>query len=313
MPRVPHPPPQAGRPAAGNSRLPPIPELESTPGHLIRRAQQVHTAIWTAELGGHLTGPQYALVSALKSSVDLDQRSAGLTASLDKSTTADVIARLERNGWLRRSQDPRDGRRKLLLLTPAASAALNDLTPRVQGVQRRLLLSLPPTEREPFVRALGLVAYAGDPPRSVDADPQVVTLSTAPGHLLRRSEQVHGALWNTYVGSLVTPSQYALLCAVAAREGLDQSTAGDLASLDKSSVAEVVRRLCQREWLIAMPDPDDRRRKCLRLTPAARSLFEKATPGVMTVQAELLSPLRERDRDTFITQLRQIGQAGSGH
>ena len=72
--------------------------LDSTAGHLVRRAQQVHTALWTAEFDGDLTGPQYALLSALSRQPSLDQRSAGRRASLDKSTAADVVARLQRSG-----------------------------------------------------------------------------------------------------------------------------------------------------------------------------------------------------------------------
>lgn len=313
MPEAPVPAVVIARASSGGRDAPfTIPELDATAGHLVRRAQQVHTAIWSEELDGHLTSPQYALVSALRNNPGLDQRTAGATASLDKSTTADVVARLERDGWVHRVQDPCDGRRKTLQLTKIAGAALNGVTPRVQNVQRRLLEPLPADEREEFVRLLARVAYAGDPPPIPRPDTQVVSVSTAPGHLVRRSEQVHGALWAARIDGLITPPQYAVLCAIAANDGVDQSTAGDIASLDKTSVAGVVRRLARRGWLLVEPDASDGRRKRLSLSAVATAMFDEVTPHVLAVQRELLAPLGEDEQRRLIGQLHAICYESAG-
>src|SRR3712207_5904930 len=124
--------------------------LGTTMGHLLRRAQQVHTALWAREFNGDLTGPQYALLSVLARAGGVDQRSAGRLASLDKSTAADVIARLQRNGWLGREKDPSDGRRNVLFLSTPARAALQQITVRAAQIQRQLLEPLTPEDREWF-------------------------------------------------------------------------------------------------------------------------------------------------------------------
>jgi hypothetical protein len=54
----------------------PLP-LDTTVGHLLRRAQQVHTALWSGEFAGDLTGPQYALLSALTQGPVVDPATAG--------------------------------------------------------------------------------------------------------------------------------------------------------------------------------------------------------------------------------------------
>jgi DNA-binding MarR family transcriptional regulator len=283
--------------------------LGTTLGHLIRRSQQVHTSLWTAEFDGEVTSPQYALLSALAASGDVDQRAVGRLISLDKSTAADIIARLERNGWLARRRDPSDGRRNQLHLTTAARAALRDITPRAARVQNTLLEPLAPADRRRFVAGLAKVAYAGAPPADegpTAAAGPALALNTTPGHLIRRSEQVHGAHWLRRVGSTLTPPQYGLLSALAWHPAIDQSTAGDLASLDKSSTADVIARLTRRGLIEARRDDHDRRRKLLLLSEQAQTLLTEVTPVVEQVQHDLAAPLADAQAAALVELLHDI-------
>lgn len=281
--------------------------LTTTVGHLIRRAQQMHTSLWTQEFERELTSPQYALLSALTIAAT-DQRSAGELASLDKSTAADVVARLERTGWLARERDPLDGRRYALSLTAPARTALRHITPRVSELQRRLLEPLSPDDRPWFVQALARVAYGGTPPqtRPGSARAEALPLASTPGHLIRRSEQLHALSWAKRVGSILTPPQYALLSAVTWHSPVDQGTAGELASLDKSSMTDIIARLTRRGLVGSRPDADDRRRKFVQLTPQARVVLEQVTPSVEEVQRDVLAPLDEREALRFVELLRTV-------
>jgi MarR family transcriptional regulator, lower aerobic nicotinate degradation pathway regulator len=283
--------------------------LETTAGHLIRRAQQIHTAIWSHELDGDLTGPQYALLSALSRKSGVDQQTAGRLASLDKSTTANIVERLQRRGWVRRGRDARDGRRNVLSLTSTAKARLPEITARVEVVQERLLQPLGPGLRRGFVTVLGRLAYQGTVPAPADDQDDkipVLGLGVAPGHLLRRAEQVHGLLWSHHILGLLTPTQYALLCCLAWRPATDQTAAGELASLDKSSTADIVARLRRRNWLLDTRDPTDRRRKLLVLTRQAYDALAEVTPAVQIVQRRLLEPLSPAEQDQAVNLLRRI-------
>lgn len=283
--------------------------LETTVGHLIRRAQQVHTGLWVSEFGGELTGPQYAVLSVLTRRSELDQRSAGQLASLDKSSAADVMARLQRGGWLGRDRSAPDSRRNVVALTAVARVALRYITPRVLVVQNALLAPLSTAERRWFTSNMAQVAYAGSPPVS-DAgamrDDAALPLETAAGHLVRRAEQVHRLRWAQQVGAGITPAQYGLLSALAWHPGIDQSAAGDRASLDKSTTADVIRRLARRGYVAVARDERDRRRKLLALTSVARRDLTVMTPGVELVQADLLQPLPAAAAERLVACLHAI-------
>lgn len=284
----------------------PVLPLSTTIGHLIRRAQQVHTALWGREFGGDLTGPQYALLSALTRHSALDQRTAGRLASLDKSTAADVVARLQRSGWLVRERHPQDARRYVMALTAPAKTALPQITPRVAEVQRQLIEPLSEPDRALFIETLARVAYAGEPPTAASEAGQALALSTTPGHLIRRSEQLHGAHWARRVGTVLTPPQYGLLSAVAWNRSIDQSTAGELASLDKSSTTDIIARLTRRGLVTSVSDDQDRRRKFVVLTEDALAILEQVTPDVELVQRDVVAPLDEAGVRALVELLQTV-------
>ncbi|WP_413812455.1 MarR family winged helix-turn-helix transcriptional regulator [Streptomyces sp. OE57] len=289
----------------------PILALREAAGHLVRRAQQRHTSLWSQEFDGALTGPQYAVISAIGAECGLDQRAVGQRASLDKSSVGDIIARLEGQGWLRLAKDPSDGRRKTLRLTSLARTALPDITRRVLLVQERLLAPLPSATREEFVEALRLVAYAGNPPLPGVAGDQVLALGSTPGHLIRRTQQVHTVAWTEEVGRNITAPQYAVLSALWAHpDGIDQGTGADLASLDPSTMADVVARLVRRGWVLRTKDPADARRRLLRLPDGVVGELRQLRPAVERVQDRLLRPLAdETTRAGFLHHLGHLAYA----
>ncbi|MFB9743580.1 MarR family winged helix-turn-helix transcriptional regulator [Pseudonocardia sulfidoxydans] len=282
--------------------------LDEATGHLIRRAQQRHTFLWGQEFNGDLTGPQYAVISAIGSDQALDQRAVGERASLDKSSTADIVARLEGQGWLRFAKDPGDGRRKSLSLTPLARTALGEVTRRVGLVQQRLLAPVPEETTAAFVEALRRVAYGGHPPLPGQVDEQVLVLGQTPGHLIRRVQQAHTVAWSDEVGRVMTAPQYAVISALWAHpEGIDQSTGAELASVDKSSMADIVQRLVRRDWIARTRDANDARRRLLCLTDTVRDELVSLTPAVRRVQDRLLGPLRStQERELFLSGLRAL-------
>ncbi|MEC3853904.1 MarR family winged helix-turn-helix transcriptional regulator [Paenarthrobacter ureafaciens] len=280
-------------------------------GFLIRCAQQIHTRYWTWEFDGILTGPQYAVLAAVGRWPGIDQRRAGELASLDKSSAADVVGRLADFGWLARDSDAVDQRKRVLRLTPPARAALRGITPRVQHVQQRLTSNLSEGNAAEFISLLARVAYRSPSdldvePAEVDAD--VIGISTAPGHLLRRAQQVHTALWGTLVGEELTGPQYAVVATLVRHGEMNQKQLGESASLDKSVVADVVQRLHHKGLLVKDRDPADARRRLLRMTVAGNELLDKVTPGVAQVQEALLDPLSPDEAEKLLYMLRKVCQ-----
>ncbi len=137
----------------------------------------------------------------------------------------------------------------------------------------------------------------------------VVDHLSAPGHLLRRAQQVHTEAWSRLVSDVTGP-QYAVLVAVAGWPGLDQKRAGELASLDKSTAAGIVTRLVAGGWLNRVHDPSDRRRRLLELSPKGRDALAGITASARAVQNELLAPLPEGERDDFLEVLGRVARLG---
>ena len=289
--------------------------LSRAPGHVLRRAQQAHTAIWTTRLHGELTGPQYATLVALATEPGIDQSRLAELASLDKNTATTLLRRLVAQGWVERSYHPDDARRRVLRLTTPARAALRWITPAAGLVQQDLLQPLEAGRRAGFVDQLASVAQVGDlaTPAAVPGTDQlpVLVLQRTPGYLLRRAQRVHGGLWARTVGGQLTPPQYAVLSAVETSPGCDQSTAGRLASLDTSSTAEVVARLVRDGWLNRTTSATRGRRSSLRLAPAAPDRLTSITPLVQQVQEALLLPLGAAAAPSFVDDLATVAYRGA--
>ncbi len=270
----------------------------------------MHTDLWSTIVGPELTGPQYGTLVAVAGWPEVDQKRAGELISLDKSTTAGVVARLEKKGWLTRRPHPRDGRRRLLMLTDRARANLPVWTNAATLVQKHLLEPLDVDQAREFVRQLQLVVFHGDtdalsdPP--IRTEP-VVQIADSPGYLIRRAQQVHATIWSTVFGGDLTGPQYAVLLAVANGESVDQALIGARASLDSSTVTDVVTRLADKGWLIRTRDPVDRRRMLVRLTEPAMTSMPHLSRSAQHVQEELLRGLSD-DASDFIDWLRRVAR-----
>jgi MarR family transcriptional regulator, lower aerobic nicotinate degradation pathway regulator len=297
--------------------------LSRTPGHLIRRAQQVHTASWTQRLHGELTGPQYAALVAAATEPGIDQSRLAELASLDKNTAAGVIRRLVAQGWIQRAADPADGRRHPLRLTAPARAALRYLTPAAALVQEDLLQPVDAGRRDTFIDLLARMAQvaaiprlagpgAGAPVAEISvAEVPVLPMARTPGYLIRRAQARHASIWGDVVGSELTGPQYAVLAALALQPGADQATIGRLASLDSSSTADIVGRLDRGGWLRRALPSGGGRRVSWHLSPAAADRLERITPRAEQVQAEFLGPLDPPEASCFTDDLALIAYRGA--
>ena|ERR1700722_11022465 len=139
-------------------------DLRTAPGHLLRRAQQVHAAVFAEVVSeAQLTTPQFAVLAALRSSPEIDQVRLSQRLAIDRSTIADIANRLEERGIIRRRRDSQDGRRNLLSLTAAGLAVYDLAAPQVIEVGQRLLAPLSEKDRKTFLECLTSVIVAYDP------------------------------------------------------------------------------------------------------------------------------------------------------
>ncbi|MCW2901834.1 MAG: hypothetical protein JWO67_4099 [Streptosporangiaceae bacterium] len=134
-------------------------------------------------------------------------------------------------------------------------------------------------------------------------------------HLMRRALQEHTAAWQERLPQL-TKSQYAILCAIADRPGIDQASVGAAAAIDKATLATVMLRLEQRGLVSRTVDRADRRRRLLELTEAGRDQLRDAAQVAQVVNPALLSRLEPAERDHLRALLAKLtghpGHVGAG-
>lgn len=117
--------------------------LEGALGHLVRRAQQVHNALWVQEVSTEVTSVQFAVLTTLAAHEPLDQANLRQLVALDRATTHGVVHRLREAGHVDVRRSPVDGRRQELRLTTAGRRVHLELLPRVEALQQMLAARLP--------------------------------------------------------------------------------------------------------------------------------------------------------------------------
>ena len=133
------------------------------------------------------------------------------------------------------------------------------------------------------------------------------TIWDRPGYLVRRLHQIHVAMFSARVADgQVTPVQFGLLSILIRRPGIDQATLGAELGLDPANVAEILRRLEDRNLLTRVVDPQNRRRKLCLATPDGKKFVQRYQKDMQLSQQQLLSPLNPADRRVFMELLGRL-------
>ena len=149
--------------------------VHDKPGHLIRRLQQIAVALFMSETKEFdVTPVQYAALLAISLHPGIDQTALVNIIAFDRSTIGDVVARLVAKRLIKRAQGERDGRTKVLQVTPAGHQLLREIEPRVRAAQRHILAPLTSSERTEFKKMLQKLVhlnneYSRVPRRSKEA------------------------------------------------------------------------------------------------------------------------------------------------
>ncbi len=143
--------------------------------------------------------------------------------------------------------------------------------------------------------------------------PDLPNFHSAPGHLIRRTKQLHDALWLRHVGEALTPLQYAVMTALELEPGIDQATLGERIALDKSTIGDLVVRMGRRGLITRNGDKKDARRKILHITEKGRGVLCQAAPGVVSLGREMLAPLTPSQRREFLRLLDRLAYRASGN
>lgn len=149
------------------------------------------------------------------------------------------------------------------------------------------------------------------------ATPDRFVLRDQPGHLLRLCQQRAVELFVAEVGEGgPTPRQFAVLVTVAEAPGLSQTELVRRTGIDRSTLAEMLRRMIARGWLARTRTAHDRRSNALALTETGAAVAQGVREAVLRAQARILAPVPPERRGELIALLRLLadgeGSAADG-
>ncbi len=148
---------KSGKPPKGSG------PLAASPSHLMHRALQLALDIYAEETGPD--GPtqrQFAVLEAVSARSGLTQTDLVRATGIDRSTLADLVARMTAKGLLERERSPADARAMAVRLSAEGEAMLEAARPRVVAADKRIMALLPKAKREGFLSLLSDLAATAD-------------------------------------------------------------------------------------------------------------------------------------------------------
>lgn len=135
-------------------------------------------------------------------------------------------------------------------------------------------------------------------------------LGEAPSHLMRRCQQLYGDLYARETGQRdLTKQQFTVLAALEHNDGVSQTALVEMTGIDRSTLAEMVRRLLERQLLSRERTEEDARANAVAITQAGRKALKSARAASDRAERALLDALPAAERARFIKSLYTIATA----
>jgi DNA-binding MarR family transcriptional regulator len=122
----------------------------------------------------------------------------------------------------------------------------------------------------------------------------------------RASAYSHRLLVEGFAAADARGYHHRLLAALEEFGPASQAALGRRAGIDRSDVVAALNELAGRGFIERSPDPDDRRRNVITITPAGTAQLRRLEQILAGVQDELLAPLSPADRTRLIRMLTRV-------
>jgi len=140
-----------------------VKQFTRSPSHLLKRAAQYSNHIYMDAVGkSGLTHRQFTVLLAVDNNDGKSQTELVKVTGIDRSTLADLVARLLAQGYLQRRRTKDDGRTNAIRITAIGKKMLKTALPGADEVDRQLLALVPGAERKGFLDNLTLLAAEMD-------------------------------------------------------------------------------------------------------------------------------------------------------
>jgi len=140
-----------------------------------------------------------------------------------------------------------------------------------------------------------------------DDDARPATLMAKPSWLISEASRLaHPLITDKLATAGSRGYHYRLLAALQEFGPASQASLGRRTAMDRSDVAAAVNELAGRGLASRTPDPADRRRNVISITPAGAAHLRRLEELLADVQDELLTPLSPAERQQLISLLSRI-------
>jgi DNA-binding MarR family transcriptional regulator len=131
--------------------------------HLLKRAVQYSVQCYMEEAGkSGLTHRQFTVLSAADAHDGRSQTELVRITGIDRSTLADLVARLMAQGYVQRRRTKEDARTNSVKLTPLGKKALKAAQDGADSVDRRMLALITSADRKTMLESLTVIAAEMD-------------------------------------------------------------------------------------------------------------------------------------------------------
>jgi MarR family transcriptional regulator, temperature-dependent positive regulator of motility len=131
--------------------------------HLLKRAVQYSVHLYMDEVGKTgLTHRQFTVLSAVDGHEGKSQTELVKITGIDRSTLADLVARLMAQGYLQRRRTKEDARTNAIRLTPVGKKMLKTSQSGAEEIDKRMLTIFSATDRRILVDCLGTLSTEMD-------------------------------------------------------------------------------------------------------------------------------------------------------
>jgi DNA-binding MarR family transcriptional regulator len=122
----------------------------------------------------------------------------------------------------------------------------------------------------------------------------------------KTSAYAHRLVADSLAGVDARGYHFGLLAALEEFGPGSQAALSYACGIDRSDTVAMVNELAEQGLVVREPDPADRRRNIISITPAGRGRLEQLEAVLADVQAELLAPLSPGERAQLTTLLGRV-------
>ena len=132
-------------------------------------------------------------------------------------------------------------------------------------------------------------------------------VSTSATHLLHRAGQLAEDLFARSIGEIgITARQFVVLSVVDSLEDPSQTALCEISGIDRSTLADIVRRLVSRGLLSRRRTRQDARMYAVRITPEGKDVLMRALPIARKVDEALVASLSAEQCEHFRAYLQKV-------